>query len=122
MFSLKFGTLVGGKVDKLHFHTYLLFFLLQGSTKYTPFELFFLRKPGKPGIINLCPMGDDFKVLDPEEHLEEKIHESVELNKKVKHETMNGDTILDVCNILHVTKVFLLFGRFSPTLRRHKNA
>ena len=66
-------------------------------------------------------MGDDFKVLDPEEHLEEKIHESVELNKKVKHETMNGDTILDVCNILHVTKVFLLFGRFSPTLRRHKN-
>ena len=80
-----------------------------------------MRKTGKPGIINLCPMGDDFKVLDPEEHLEEKIYESVELNKKIKHETMNGDTILDVCNILHVTKVFLLFGRFSPTLRRHKN-
>ena len=52
--------------------------------------------------------------------MEEKIYESVELNKKIKHETMNGDTILDVCNILHVTKVFLLFGRFSPTLRRHK--
>ena len=67
-------------------------------------------------------MGDDFEVCDPEEHLEEKMYESVELNKKVKHETMNGDPILDVCNILHVTKVFLLFGRFSPTLRRHKNS
>lgn len=78
----------------------------QDSTKYTPFEIMFNRKPGHPGVINACPMGDKFEMADPEEGLEQKINEAIELNKKVARHSLLNEEATFICVILHVTATF----------------
>ncbi|XP_049333328.1 gypsy retrotransposon integrase-like protein 1 [Astyanax mexicanus] len=55
----------------------------QSSTRHTPYFLFFHRHPHLPEVMNACPMGEDFKIADPEDDLDTRVNEMKILNEKV---------------------------------------
>uniref|UniRef100_A0A3B3DF81 Gypsy retrotransposon integrase-like protein 1 n=1 Tax=Oryzias melastigma TaxID=30732 RepID=A0A3B3DF81_ORYME len=55
----------------------------QHSTRHSPYYLLFHRHPRLPAVMNVCPMGDDFKVADPEEDIDSRVQEMTVLNETV---------------------------------------
>ncbi|KAF6726835.1 hypothetical protein FQA47_010553, partial [Oryzias melastigma] len=62
------------------------------STRHSPYYLLFHRHPRLPGVMNVCPMGDDFEVADPEEDIDSRVQEMTVLNETVS--TFEGVMIL----------------------------
>ncbi|KAG9283044.1 hypothetical protein AMEX_G1770 [Astyanax mexicanus] len=60
----------------------------QSSTRHTPYFLFFHRHPHLPEVMNACPMGEDFKIADPEDDLDTRVNEMKILNEKVRSKFM----------------------------------